>query len=78
MLHWRRRAWVWQLRALAAVAILLLGLALLTSIGPDKGHPPAIVFVFVLATWAAVAFGLLAAITLAGYLVQPLVRRRGP
>lgn len=76
VLHWRRRAWLWQLRALAVVAVLLLGLGLLTLIGPDKGHPPAIVIVYLLAIWAAVGFGLLAAITLAGHLVQPFVRRR--
>lgn len=76
VVHKRGRLWRFQLWALLAVAALLAILAVATSIGPDKGHPPAIVIVFVLAFWAAVAFGLAACFTALSYPAQWLFARR--
>jgi hypothetical protein len=75
----RRRLWKIQLWALVAAVALLAILALITSIAGDTGHPPAIVFVMILALWAAVGFALTACFTLASYPMQLLFRERaGP
>jgi hypothetical protein len=65
----RRRAWKVQLWALLVTAAVLGALALLTA-GTSSGHPPAIVYVMVIAIWCAVAFGLAALFTLASYPVE--------
>jgi hypothetical protein len=72
----RRKLWRFQLWTFGAAAAALAGLAVLTSIGRDTGHPPAIVLVFVLAIWCAVIFGLVALFTLTSYPVQWLFERR--
>lgn len=74
-LHWRGRLWRFQLWALGGTAVLLALLSLVTLVSPGSGHPPAIFGVFLLAFWAALAFGLLASFTLASYPVQWLMRR---
>ena len=74
----RRRLWRIQLWAALATVALLALLAVVALTGHDRGHPPAIVLVFVLAVWCAVAFGLAACFTLTSYLIQPIFRRRLP
>jgi hypothetical protein len=70
----RRRLWRFQRWAWLIVAVLL-GILAAVSWG-GSGHPPAIVYVFVLAVWAAVIFGLFAVFTLASYPVQWLLAKR--
>lgn len=72
----RRRVWRAQFWTFGTIAALLAGLAVLTSIGRDSGHPPAIVIVFVLAVWSAAGFALTAWFTLASYPVEWLCRDR--
>ena len=67
VLRKRRRLWQWQLISFGGVAIVLAALA---AFSPGGGHPPAIVFVYALGVWCAVAFGMTAAFILASY---PLV-----
>ncbi|HYG54073.1 MAG TPA: hypothetical protein VD965_02125 [Burkholderiales bacterium] len=71
----RARLWRFQMWAAIVVTGLLVVLAIVTSIGPQSGHPPAIVYVMVLAVFAAIGFGLLACFTLASYPAQWLLRR---
>ena len=71
----RRRLWRVQFWVFGATAIALGALAVLSIIVPGKGHPPAIVFVFVLALWCAVAFALTAFFTLVSYPVESLLSR---
>ncbi len=71
----RRLLWRIQKWAGILVAALLGILAVVTSIGPQSGHPPAIVFVFLLGILAAIGFGLVACFTLASYPVQWLRAR---
>ena len=70
VLDGRRKLWRFYFWALGGTAVVLLLLAALSIVAPGKGHPPAIVAVFVLAFWAALGFGLLACFTLASYPVQ--------
>lgn len=74
VLRKRRRLWRVQLWSFGVIAIALAVLAVLAAIGPDSGHPPAIVFVYVAAVWCAVAFALAACFTLSSYPVQLLFR----
>jgi hypothetical protein len=69
----RRRLWRAQAWAFGAVALLLGVLAALTAGG--GGHPPAIVYVYVLGVWCAVVFAMAALFTLASYPVQFAARR---
>ena len=69
----RRRLWRLQFWSFGGIAIALAALAVLTIIVPGSGHPPAIVFVFALAAWCAVAFALTACFTLISYPVQLLL-----
>jgi hypothetical protein len=71
----RRRLWRVQFWSFGGTAIALGALAVLAVIVPDKGHPPGIVFVFVLAIWCAVAFALTACFTVISYPVQLLLSR---
>jgi hypothetical protein len=71
----RRKLWRFQLWTFGVAAAVLAALAVL-SIG-STGHPPAIVFVFVLAIWCAGIFGLAALFTLTSYPVQYFLQRRG-
>lgn len=73
----RRRLWRVQFWCWGGAAIALGALAVLAIMAPGKGHPPAIVFVFVLAVWCAVAFALTACFTLMSYPVQLLLSRVG-
>ncbi|MBI3043713.1 MAG: hypothetical protein HYY78_12915 [Betaproteobacteria bacterium] len=76
----RRRLWRVQFWTFGGIAVLLAGLAVLTLIGRDSGHPPAIVIVIVMAVWCAVAFALMACFTLTSYPAQWLfggVRKPG-
>lgn len=75
VLHHRSRLWRFWRWAFAIVAVLLGVLAVITSIGPDKGHPPAIVIVWVGAIWAAGLFALAASFLLASYPMQWLLGR---
>ena len=70
----RRRLWRGQLWAAVASAGVLAALAAIALAGHDSGHPPAIVMVYVLAIWCAIAFALAACFTLASYPVQALFR----
>jgi len=70
--RWRTGLWRWQLRGLVAAAIGLAILALLSL--PGGGHPPAIVFVFVLGVYAAIGFGLIASFTAVSYPVELFFR----
>lgn len=72
----RRRLWRIQLWAALAMAAVLAALAAVALTGHDSGHPPAIVLVFVLALWCAVAFALAACFTLMSYVVGPIFRPR--
>jgi hypothetical protein len=69
----RPRLWRYFAMALGSVAGVLALLAALTWGG--SGHPPAIVFVAVLAVWAAIGFGLVACLLLVSYPAEALVRR---
>ena len=66
----RRRFWRYFTWAFAAVATVLGLLAVATSGG--SGHPPAIVYVMVMASLAAIVFGLMATFLLSSYLGQAL------
>ena len=66
----RRRLWRYFAWAFAAV-VTVLGLLAVATWG-SSGHPPAIVYVMVLAMWAAIAFGLTACFLLSSYVAQPL------
>jgi hypothetical protein len=70
----RRRLWLAQAWGFGAIALLLGALALLTA-GGGGGHPPAIVYVWVLAIWAGVAFAMSALFTLASYPVEFALKR---
>ena len=70
----RSRLWRFQRRAWLVTAVLLGILAAVTW--GSSGHPPAIVYVAVMAAFAASGFGLLACFTLASYPVQWVLRRR--
>ena len=72
----RRRLWRYFAWAFGVVAIVLGLLAVATWNG--SGHPPAIVYVMVLAMWAAVAFGLVACFLLSSYAGQALSGRSRP
>ena len=72
----RRRLWRYLAISLVVVGGLLALLAALTWGG--SGHPPAIVYVAVLAFWAAIGFGLGASFLAASYLAQALVVRKKP
>jgi len=72
----RRKLWRFQLWTFGATGCALAALAVLTSIGRDTGHPPAIVLVFVLAIWCAGIFGLTALFTLTSYPLERFYRRR--
>jgi len=76
VLHGRRKLWRFQRWALGGSVILLALLAVGTLVTPGRGHPPAIIAVFVLAFWCALGFGLLACFTLASYPVQWFFRAR--
>jgi hypothetical protein len=69
----RRRLWRLQFWSFGAIAIGLAALAVLAVIVPGAGHPPAIVFVFVLAIWCAGAFALTACFMLMSYPVELLL-----
>ena len=69
----RRRLWLAQAWGFGAIALLLGALAVLTAGG--GGHPPAIVYVYVLGVWCAVVFGMSALFTLASYPVEFIARR---
>ena len=69
----RRRLWRAQAWAVGVIAVLLGVLAVLTAGG--GGHPPAIVYVYVLGIWCAVVFGMSALFTLASYPVEFVARR---
>ena len=71
----RRRLWRVQFWTFGGTALGLGALAALAIIVPDKGHPPGIVLVFVLAIWCAVAFALTSFFTLISYPMQSLVSR---
>jgi len=71
----RRRLWRVQFRAFGGTAIALGALAVVAIVAPGKGHPPAIVFVFVLAIWCSVAFALTTCFALVSYPVQWLLSR---
>jgi hypothetical protein len=70
----RRKLWRFQLWTFGVAAAVLAALAVL-SIG-SRGHPPAIVIVFVLAVWCVGIFGLTALFTLTSYPVQYFLQRR--
>jgi hypothetical protein len=72
----RRRLWRIFAWALGVVAALLGLLAVVTWGG--SGHPPAIVYVMVMAIWAAIAFGLAACFLVLSYAGEALsaVNRR--
>jgi MFS family permease len=72
----RRRLWRWYLRALVVSAIGLAILAVITTVSPGSGHPPAIVLVLILGVWAAGFFVLAATFLLASYPMQLFGRRR--
>jgi hypothetical protein len=74
VLRKRRKLWRVQMWAFIVTASGLAVLAVITA--PGGGHPPAIVFVFVLAGFAAIAFGLAACFTLVSYPVQLLFKGR--
>jgi hypothetical protein len=69
----RRRLWLAQAWGFGVIAVLLGVLAVLTAGG--GGHPPAIVYVYVLAIWCAVVFAMTALFTLASYPVEFVARR---
>ena len=69
----RRRLWLAQAWGFGVIAVLLGALAALTAGG--GGHPPAIVYVYVLGVWCAVAFGMSALFTLASYPVEFAMQR---
>jgi hypothetical protein len=69
----RRHLWRYFMYALASVAALLGLLAIATWGG--SGHPPAIVYVLLMAVLAAIAFGLMAVFLLASYAGQVVARR---
>jgi len=70
----RARLWRWVFWTVGAIAAALAALAAATSGG--GGHPPAIVYVWVLALWCAVAFGLSACFILASYPMEVFFRAR--
>lgn len=72
----RRRLWRYFAMLLGVAAGLLALLAALTWGG--SGHPPAIVYVFALAVWAAIGFGLVACFLLTSYPAQAFVVRNKP
>ena len=76
VLRKRRRLWRLQLWSFGATAIALAALAALAASVRDSGHPPAIVFVYVVAIWCTVAFALAACFTLTSYPVQLVFRTR--
>ena len=69
----RRRLWLAQAWGFGVIAVLLGALAVLTAGG--GGHPPAIVYVYVLGIWCAVAFAMTALFTLASYPVEFVMTR---
>jgi len=69
----RRRLWLAQAWGLGVIAVLLGALAALTAGG--GGHPPAIVYVYVLGVWCAVVFAMTALFTLASYPVEFVMTR---
>jgi hypothetical protein len=75
VLRKRKRLWRWQLISFGGVAIVLAALAALTAGG--GGHPPAIVYVYVLGVWCVVAFGMTACFILASYPLELLFRELG-
>ena len=70
----RRRLWRYFGMAFGVVAGLLALLGALSWGG--SGHPPAIIYVFVMALWAVIGFGLVDCFLLASYLAQALVVRK--
>jgi hypothetical protein len=74
----RRKLWRFQLWTFGVIGAVLAALAVLASIGGDRGHPPAIVLVLVLAAWCAVIFALTALFTLTSYPAQRLLGRGKP
>lgn len=68
------RRLLWRVLAIA-FACTAAALGALAAFAPSGGHPPAIVFVAVLAIWCAIAFGMAACFLLASYPAQ-LLRRR--
>lgn len=70
----RRLLWKLQFWVFGVAAVLLVGLGV--AVHPGGGHPPAIVFVFALGAWAAVAFAMSALFTLASYAGEWLARKR--
>ena len=77
VLDGRRKLWRYYFVALGATLGLLVLLTVVTLINPGRGHPPAIVAVFLLGFWAALVFGLLACFTLASYPVQWIIKAKG-
>ncbi len=75
VLRKRKRLWRWHLISFGGVAIVLAALAALSAGG--GGHPPAIVYVYVLGLWCAVAFGMTACFILASYPLELLFRVLG-
>ena len=74
VLRKRKRLWQWHLISFGGVAILLAALAALSTGG---GHPPAIVYVYALGVWCAVAFGMTACFILVSYPLELLFRVLG-
>lgn len=72
VLRKRRRLWRLVLRSFGGIAIALAALAVLALGG--GGHPPAIVYVWVVGIWCAVAFGMTACFLLASYPLELLFK----
>jgi hypothetical protein len=77
VLRKRRRLWKVLAWTLSVTVALLAVLALITSLGRDTGHPPAIVFVVILAIWCGIGFALAACFILASYPTRFLFRGAG-
>jgi hypothetical protein len=71
-----RRRLLWKIELIAFGVLEAIWGALAFAVRGGSGHPPAIVFVYVLAVWTAIVFGLLACFTLASYPAQAIFRRK--
>jgi len=74
VLHKRRRVWRLVLRSsgLIAVALAVLGVFMIGG----SGHPPAIVYVWVIGAWCAVGFGMAVCFLLPSYPLAMLIKSR--